>query len=207
MDRGNVDGMRAGLVRYITERWPHACEPASESPTATQYAVEAVRRALVLAETLCGGAVLADEHRGVIPAAREALRVLSGEEADAGPGEAIVETMGPLPVAALDREHVQDLIAAALDASRGRCARCKSFLVIPGVTYPRDELESALLAAAPLIRAAERERIAARMDELAANYPEDVFPPDSDVRDAIGGTAMRHAYRNAAREVREADHG
>ena len=54
---------------------------------------------------------------------------------------------------------------------------------------------------------AERERIAARMDELASNYPEDVFPPDSDVRDAIGGTAMRHAYRNAAREVREADHG
>jgi hypothetical protein len=55
--------------------------------------------------------------------------------------------------------------------------------------------------------AAERERIAARMDELAANYPEDVFPPDSDVRDGISGTAMRHAYRNAAREVREADHG
>jgi hypothetical protein len=60
---------------------------------------------------------------------------------------------------------------------------------------------------APLIRAAERERIAARMDELASNYPEDVFPPDSDVRDGISGTAMRHAYRNAAREVREADHG
>ena len=55
--------------------------------------------------------------------------------------------------------------------------------------------------------AAERERIAARMDELAENYPEDVFPPDSDVRDGISGTAMRHAYRNAAREVREADHG
>ena len=55
--------------------------------------------------------------------------------------------------------------------------------------------------------AAERERIAARMDELAENYPEDVFPPDSDVRDAIGGTAMRHAYRNAAREVRDGDRG
>jgi hypothetical protein len=54
---------------------------------------------------------------------------------------------------------------------------------------------------------AERERIAARMDELAANYPEDVFPPDSDVRDGISGTAMRHAYRNAAREIRDGDHG
>jgi hypothetical protein len=164
-------------------------------------ALTAVGRGLELA------APFHDADRQIIAAARQALRVLGGEEADAGPGEAIVETMGPLPVAALDREHVQDLIAAALDESVGRCARCKSFLVIPGVTYPRDELESALLAAAPLIRAAERERIAARMDELAANYPEDVFPPDSDVRDAIGGTAMRHAYRNAAREVREADHG
>ena len=55
--------------------------------------------------------------------------------------------------------------------------------------------------------AAERERIAARMDELAANYPEDVFPPDSDVRDGISGTAMRHAYRNAAREIRDGDRG
>jgi hypothetical protein len=32
----------------------------------------------------------------------------------------------------------------------------------------------------------------------AQNYPESVFPPDSDSRDAIGGTAMRHAYRNAS---------
>src|ERR1035441_1858059 len=100
MDRGNVDGMRAGLVRYITERWPHACEPASESPTATQYAVEAVRRALVLAETLCGGAVLADDHREIIPAAREALRVLSGDETDAEPAAVSTETMEALPVAA-----------------------------------------------------------------------------------------------------------
>jgi hypothetical protein len=28
MDRENVDGMHAGLVRYITERWPQAPEPA-----------------------------------------------------------------------------------------------------------------------------------------------------------------------------------
>jgi hypothetical protein len=51
--------------------------------------------------------------------------------------------------------------------------------------------------------AAGRERIAAAIEALAANYPEDVFPPDSDTRDAIGGTAMRHAYRNMARTVRE----
>ncbi len=53
------------------------------------------------------------------------------------------------------------------------------------------------------VAAAERERIAGQTEALAANYPEDVFPPDSDVRDAIGGTAMRHAYRNAAREIRK----
>ena len=53
------------------------------------------------------------------------------------------------------------------------------------------------------VAAAERERIAGLMDSLAANYPENVFPPDSGVRDAIGGTAMRHAYRNAARTIRE----
>jgi hypothetical protein len=51
--------------------------------------------------------------------------------------------------------------------------------------------------------AAERERIAAAIEALAANYPEDVFPPDSDSRDGISGTAMRHAYRNMARVVRE----
>src|ERR1035437_7830780 len=55
------------------------------------------------------------------------------------------------------------------------------------------------------IRADERQRIAARMDELATNYPEDVFPPDSNVRDAIGGAGMGHASRNAARGVRDGD--
>ena len=53
--------------------------------------------------------------------------------------------------------------------------------------------------------AAERERVAVRMEALAANYPEDVFPPGSDSRDAISGTAMRHAYRNAARTIQEGD--
>jgi hypothetical protein len=52
-------------------------------------------------------------------------------------------------------------------------------------------------------RAQERERIARHLDALAANYPEDVFPPGAESRDGISGTAMRHAYRNAARSVRE----
>ena len=85
-------------------------------------AVEAVSRALVLAETLCGGAVLADEHRGVIPAAREALRVLSGEEAGAEPGAAATETMEALPVVA---EDIRMQLARAMYDSIDRCARCK----------------------------------------------------------------------------------
>ena len=50
-----------------------------------------------------------------------------------------------------------------------------------------------------------REQIATAVEALADNYPEDVFPPDGTSRDAIGGTAMRHAYRNAARVIRELD--
>jgi hypothetical protein len=65
----------------------------------------------------------------------------------------------------------------------------------------RAQWERAEAAEAKL--AAERERLASRMDDLAANYPGAVFPPDSDVRDSIGATAMRLAYLNAARIVRE----
>ncbi len=54
-----------------------------------------------------------------------------------------------------------------------------------------------------LITAAIREEIASAVEALADNYPEDVFPPDSSTRDGISGTAMRHAYRNAARTIRE----
>ena len=50
---------------------------------------------------------------------------------------------------------------------------------------------------------AAREQIAAHVEAIADNYPEDVFPSDGTSRDAISGTAMRHAYRNAARSVRE----
>ena len=51
--------------------------------------------------------------------------------------------------------------------------------------------------------AAEREQLAACMDELAANYPEDVFPSRSVSIDGISGTAMRLAYSYAARYIRE----
>lgn len=49
-----------------------------------------------------------------------------------------------------------------------------------------------------------REQIAAQVEAIADNYPEDVFPADSTSCDGISGTAMRHAYRNAARSIREA---
>jgi hypothetical protein len=47
-------------------------------------------------------------------------------------------------------------------------AAFESFLSIPGVDYPRDELETALLAAAPLIRADERDRIRQLADRNGA---------------------------------------
>jgi hypothetical protein len=49
---------------------------------------------------------------------------------------------------------------------------------------------------------AGREDAARDLLAYAQNYPESVFPPDSDSRDAIGGTAMRHAYRNASEIAR-----
>jgi hypothetical protein len=51
----------------------------------------------------------------------------------------------------------------------------------------------------PLAVAATRRQVAADLRAYAENYPPDVFRPDGDSRDAIGGSAMRHAYLNAAR--------
>ena len=62
-----------------------------------------------------------------------------------------------------------------------------------------DEFESDLAAAID----GRRESIAADVEALAANYPEKVFPEHGVSRDSISGTAMRHAYRNAARSIRE----
>ena len=53
------------------------------------------------------------------------------------------------------------------------------------------------------VAAAVREYLAACMDELAANYPEAVFPSRSVSIDGISGTAMRLAYSYAARYIRE----
>ena len=94
----------------------------------------------------------------------------------------------------------------ACEAERAALEGRKRFNLEPWErrTYEQQETD---MRTGEAVAAAERARIAARMDELAANYPVDVFPPDSDVRDGISGTAMRHAYSNAAREIREADRG
>jgi 8-oxo-dGTP pyrophosphatase MutT (NUDIX family) len=111
-------------------RIPGVCEPAPEplimpadefaATRTVAEALTAVRRGLDLA------APFADADREIIASAREALRVLGGEETDAGPGEAIVETLEALPASAapLEREHVQDLIAAELER-RAEAAEAK----------------------------------------------------------------------------------
>jgi hypothetical protein len=117
-------------VRDFDRGWFAATfEPAPEPLTASQCdrlrqtaaehanAVEAVKRACNLAVKL-GGAY--PEVNETVAAAREALRVLSGEETDAGPGSAIVETLEALPVAAaLDRESLRELIMAAAGRDDG----------------------------------------------------------------------------------------
>ena len=88
-----------------------------------------------------------------------------------------------------------------------RCPECKQ----PGQPCPCSgtvccEAERREIAAAAESATEGRERIACYIDSLAANYPEDVFTAEGTSRDAIGGTAMRHAYRNAARSIREGKH-
>lgn len=51
---------------------------------------------------------------------------------------------------------------------------------------------------APHLIAEGRRQAARDLEKCAENYPESVFSGSSDSRDAIAGTAMRHAYRNAA---------
>ena len=51
--------------------------------------------------------------------------------------------------------------------------------------------------------AAERERCAQHLEVLAANYPSDLFRSDGTSRDAISGTAMRHALYTAAGLLRQ----
>jgi hypothetical protein len=103
-----------------------------------------------------------------------------------------------------------EALAAAREALPCTCDGLQPHDLSCDMAISDDGLNAALEAAAPHIRAqvyaAERERIAARMEVLAANYPEDLFRPEGTSRDSIGGTAMRHAYRNAARDIREGDH-
>ena len=77
--------------------------------------------------------------------------------------------------------------------------------VVPDVRLAdvRQTAEAAVRAAAPIIERVAREQIADQLFAYSANYPEDVFPASSDVRDAIAGTAMRHAYVYASRMARE----
>jgi hypothetical protein len=121
---------------------------------------------------------------------------MCGDEAPAVPS--------PPVAAALDREALGRIVHETRLAENTK--RDRPFRLEPWDRRAPSQQELDMKIA-EAVAAAERERIAARMDALAANYPEDIFPPDSDVRDAIGGTAMRHAYRNAAREIREPDRG
>jgi hypothetical protein len=69
-----------------------------------------------------------------------------------------------------------------------------------------DEITDAL---APVIaslvaqaRAEERERCVGIVEDWAGNYPPDVFPGDSDSRDAIAGTALRTVLPRVAERLR-----
>lgn len=55
-----------------------------------------------------------------------------------------------------------------------------------------------IAAAAPHLIAEGRRQAARDLEKYAGNYPEDVFLPHGTSTDSIAGTAMRHAYRNAA---------
>jgi hypothetical protein len=94
-----------------------------------------------------------------------------------------------LPAAAAGSVPADQLAVAGLIAERATAA----------VAAINERFEAEVAKAV----AAERERIASRMEHLAAGYPEDIFPANSDSRDGINGTAMRHAYGTAARLIRE----
>jgi hypothetical protein len=113
----------------------------------------------------------------------------------------------------LDMRGASAVAAAVIEGLRThehewtRCPDCKQ----DGQPCPCSgticcEAERLEIAAAADAAYGERERIASYLDSLAANYPEDVFPPGSGSRDGISGTAMRHAYRTAADSVRKGDH-
>jgi PadR family transcriptional regulator PadR len=69
---------------------------------------------------------------------------------------------------------------------------------------PVNQVRRALAAAFPLIEQDLRTRLADALDAFAdAQYPETVFTPGSAQPDGVAGTAMRHAYHQAARLIRD----
>jgi hypothetical protein len=54
-----------------------------------------------------------------------------------------------------------------------------------------------------LVRRAALEESAALIESLAANYPADIWPEDSDVRDAIAATALRKMLPRFAASIRK----
>jgi hypothetical protein len=108
----------------------------------------------------------------------------------------------------VDIDDVEDAIAAAHDggyrhAAETILAAVGPLLVEQGRVAARRHRIGDLGRQYDLGRAHATERIARALIDYAGHYPDDVFPADSDNRAAIGGTAMRHAYRNAAQIARE----
>lgn len=125
----------------------------------------------------------------------------------------------------MNDDDVRAVLAAAIEANSGlggngtvlrlarigrelmrqRDARSEDFLRVAdeltALKAKYAELEAKLAKA----RADVAEEIAQALEGMVDGYPEDVFPPNSDSRDAIGGNAMRHAYRMAALMAREHD--
>jgi hypothetical protein len=96
-------------------------------------------------------------------------------------------------VADLLMDRVADLVAKA----------SLTVDLAPEPRLPASEADTSRTAGEGLTEAEVREQTALLMEEMAAHYPVSVFPPDSEVRDGIAGTAMRHAYVLAARIARE----
>ena len=106
----------------------------------------------------------------------------------------------PPALAALTARWVDRAAVCDRDAGTARNGTSRAVLLAEAALFREFAAEVRQIAGAP---SGQAEAIAAHMDELAANYPESVFPATSDTRDGISGTAMRHAYKTAARLIRE----
>jgi hypothetical protein len=79
----------------------------------------------------------------------------------------------------------------------------RAWLAAEGGNPEKLRVITALVWAAGL--AAGRSQAATDVRQAVEWYPEDVFPADSEDRSAIAGTAMRHAYEQAA-QIAESGH-